>query len=76
MSSLLNALGIDRLSIEERLQLVQEIWDSVGADVEGIPLTEDQKQELDRRLAVLDASPDAVTPWEVVEAKALARLGR
>jgi putative addiction module component (TIGR02574 family) len=51
MSSLMTTLGIDRLSVEERLQLVQEIWDSLGDRVEQMPLTPAQQQELERRLA-------------------------
>ena len=39
-------------------------------------LTEAQKQELDRRLAELEANPDEVTPWEEVEAEIRARLRR
>jgi putative addiction module component (TIGR02574 family) len=66
-------LGIDRLSVEDRLVLVQEIWDSVAADVERAPLTDAQRQELERRLADSLARPDAVTPWEEVKARALAR---
>jgi len=66
-------LGIDRLSVEDRLVLVQEIWDSVVADVERAPLTDAQRQELERRLADSLARPDAVTPWEEVKARALAR---
>ncbi len=76
MSSLLNALGIDRLSVEERVRLAQEIWDSLEAEAEPLPLTEAQKRELDRRIAILNANPEAVTPWEVVEARVLARLRR
>ncbi|MGP0068908.1 MAG: addiction module protein [Isosphaeraceae bacterium] len=74
MSTLITALGIDRLSVGERLQLVQEIWDSLEDEVSILPLSEAQKQELDRRLASLDANPDAVVPWEEVEARALARF--
>jgi putative addiction module component (TIGR02574 family) len=74
MSSLLNTLGIDRLTPAERLQLLQEIWDSLAHDVEVLPLTEPQRQELDRRLAALDADPNRVVSWEEVEAQALARL--
>ncbi len=66
-------LGIDRLSVEDRLALAQEIWDSIAADVERAPLTEAQRRELERRLADSLARPDAVTPWEEVKAKALAR---
>jgi putative addiction module component (TIGR02574 family) len=76
MASLINSLGIDRLSVEERLQLVQEIWDSLGSDAERLPLSDAQIRELDRRIATLDADPGAVIPWEAVEARAMKRLGR
>jgi putative addiction module component (TIGR02574 family) len=76
MSTLLNTLGIDRLSVEERLQLIQEIWDSLDTDAETLPLTEAQKRELDRRIAALDADPSSAVAWEDVEARALARLKR
>ncbi len=76
MSSLITALGIDRLSAGERLQLVQEIWDSLEAEVAVLPLSEAQKQELDRRVAALDANPHAVVSWEDVEERALARFRR
>jgi len=69
-------LGIDRLSAEDRLALVQEIWDSLAADMERAPLTEAQRQEIDRRLAAHRANPQAAIPWEQVEAEALARLSR
>jgi len=75
MSSLLNALGIDRLSTDERLRLVEEIWDSLGTEASEALPTEAQKRELDRRCTALDADPGAVTPWEAVEARALKRLG-
>jgi putative addiction module component (TIGR02574 family) len=69
-------LGIDRLSVEDRLALLQEIWDSLAADVEQAPLSEAQRQEVDRRLAAHRANPQAAIPWEQVEAEALARLRR
>jgi putative addiction module component (TIGR02574 family) len=74
MSSRLKSLGIDQLSVEERIALVQEIWDSVAASPEQIPLTDLQKQELDRRLAAHLSNPKDVTPWEEVKAQAQARL--
>jgi putative addiction module component (TIGR02574 family) len=72
----MQALGIDKLSIPERMRLVQEIWDSIAAEVEASPLTESQRQEVDRRLAAHRANPQAAIPWEQVEAEALARLRR
>ena len=76
MSALMTSLGIDRLSPAERLQLVGEILDSLDAERATLPLTEAQLQELDRRLASLEANPAAVSPWEEVEARVLARLRR
>jgi putative addiction module component (TIGR02574 family) len=76
MSPTFQALGIDRLSVEDRLALVQEIWDSIAAEAAQMPLTEAQRQEVDRRLAAHRANPQAAIPWEQVEAEALARLRR
>jgi putative addiction module component (TIGR02574 family) len=76
MQTLINTLGIDRLSAAERLQLIDEIWDSLETEPAPPPLTEGQKRELDRRLAALEANPTNVTPWETVERRVLARLNR
>jgi putative addiction module component (TIGR02574 family) len=56
----LRDLGIDRLSIEERLQVADAIWDSVMHEVETSPLPEWQRAELERRLADSVVNPDAV----------------
>ncbi len=76
MATLMNTLGIDRLSADARFQLMHEIWDSLVPEAEQQPLSEAQIQELDRRVSKLDANPEAVTPWETVEARAMKRLGR
>ena len=41
---------LSRLPIEERIKLVEELWDSIAADQKALPLTDEQKAELDRRL--------------------------
>lgn len=69
MSSQFQTLGIDKLSFSERIALVQAIWDSIAAEVESVPLTEAQRQEVDRRLAAHRANPQAAIPWEQVERK-------
>lgn len=76
MSIELQSFGMDKLSIAERIALVQAIWDSIAAEVESAPLTEAQRQEVDRRLAAHRANSQAAIPWEQVEAEALARLRR
>jgi putative addiction module component (TIGR02574 family) len=56
------------LSIEERINLVQDIWDSIAADQAYSDLTDLQKQELERRTADYEANPDNVMTWEAVKA--------
>lgn len=70
------ALGIDKLDVDERLALVEEIWQSIVADAKGFPLTPEQSQELDRRVADDDADPSDVVPWDEVKASVRARLGQ
>jgi putative addiction module component (TIGR02574 family) len=72
----LKKLGIDKLSVEDRLALVEEIWNSIAATPEQLSLTDAQKQELDRRLADDEANPHDAVPWEVVKAEAQARSRR
>ena len=74
MTASVKSLGIDRLPIDERLTLVEEIWDSIAADTGAVPLTDAQRLELEKRIAEDDAQPDDVTPWEQVKASTLARL--
>jgi putative addiction module component (TIGR02574 family) len=74
MASTMKALGIDRLSVAERITLVQEIWDSIVAEDAAPGLTETQRQELDRRIARLDADPGNVLTWD--EIKDSVREGR
>jgi putative addiction module component (TIGR02574 family) len=57
-----------RLPLPERIQLVQEIWDSVVAESAAVPVTQRQKAVLDRRLADLEAHPEAERPWSEVRA--------
>ncbi len=72
----LHDLGLDRLSVEDRIALAQVLWDSAAEEMERAPLTEAQRQELERRLADSIVRPGAVTPWEEVKAQALARARR
>ena len=76
MNASIKSLGIDRLPIEERLALVEEIWDSIATDSEAIPLTEAQRAELQKRIEEDDAHPDDLTSWEQVKASTLSRFGK
>ena len=71
-----SSLGIDKLDVDERLALIEEIWAGICAEAGSLPLTPAQRDELDRRVADDDACPDDVVPWEEVEAAVRARLAR
>jgi putative addiction module component (TIGR02574 family) len=76
MSPTLQELGIDKMSIEDRLSLAQQLWDSVATELEQQPLTPAQRAELERRVAAADANPDEGVPWEIIRAEARARWQR
>ncbi len=66
----------DSWPVEERLQLIHELWDRLVDRGYEPELTEEQKAALDHRLAEDDAAPDDVVSWEEVKAQALARIRR
>ena len=74
MPATVKSLGIDKLALDERLALVEEIWDSIAAETAGPPLTDTQRTELDQRILEDDANLGDVVPWEEVKAATLARL--
>ena len=57
-------LDLDKLTREEKLRLIDEIWDSLENDPDAFPLTESQRRELDRRLDELDRGEAVLIPWE------------
>ena len=63
------SLGIDLLSLAERVLLVEEIWDSIAAEAEALEVPQSHKDELDIRLADHDANPDAGSSWEDVKSR-------
>lgn len=57
-----------QLSVAERVQLAEDIWDSIVATPEGLPVTDAQKQELDRRRDAHAKDPSATRSWEEIRA--------
>lgn len=55
------------LTVEQRIELIGELWDSIPDSVEAMPVPEWHREELERRLAAADAEPDAAIPWEDVK---------
>ncbi len=58
-----------RLSVSERVQLVEDIWDSIAASPEALPITEQQRQELDRRVAAHARDPSEVRSWDQIRVR-------
>jgi putative addiction module component (TIGR02574 family) len=68
MGMTLEQFGIDRLSPQERCELIELLWDSLPPDTPFSPPAW-HLRELDRRIAAADANPGAAEPWEVVLAR-------
>lgn len=54
------------LPVAERIRLVELIWESVAAVPESVPVSDELKAEMDRRLSDFEANPEAGSPWEEV----------
>ena len=59
-------IDISRLSPEERLELLEQLWDSLSSAPEAVPLTDAQRAELDRRLDEIDRDRPIGIPWDEV----------
>ncbi|APR03753.1 addiction module protein [Thauera chlorobenzoica] len=59
-------LGIDRLSVADRIALAQEIWDSIADTVQRSTPSADEAVELDRRLAEDLNAPEVAIDWQQI----------
>ena len=77
VSGSMKKLGIDRLDVEQRLALIEEIWESIDADESAaMQLSDAHRAELQVRLAEHDANPDDVISWEDVKRSVLPPRGK
>ncbi len=67
------AVDLTQLTVAERIQLVEDIWDSLAATPDALSLSDVQRAELDRRLAAYQASPSDGRSWADVKAAILRR---
>ena len=72
MSETLETLGIDRMTVLQRLRLVEAIWDSIPDAPDELAIPDWQREELARRVAAADADPAGGMSWEEFKE----RLGR
>jgi len=66
MSVTIESLGIDQLSVRERLDLIEQIWDSLPESLHSDEVPESHLAELARRRAEADAEPGKGRPWREV----------
>jgi len=55
------------LSVDQRLDLIALLWDSIPDSLEELPVPDWHRLEVERRLAAADADPSAAIPWEEVK---------
>ena len=57
---------LKNLPVEERIRIVEDLWDSIARDQTALPLTQDQMAELDKRLDAFEIDGDLGRPAEDV----------
>lgn len=60
-------IDIEKISIAERIQLAEDLWESVLADPKSLSVTDEQKQVLDKRLEKHRQEPDTGSTWQSVK---------
>ena len=63
------------LSLPERIQLVEDIWDTIAEEADSLELTEDEKRIIDERLDAYHKNPDLGSPWNEVFKRITAQHG-
>jgi putative addiction module component (TIGR02574 family) len=66
-------VDLAQLSLAERIQLVEDLWDTIAATPEAVPMSDAHKAELDRRMAAYQSSPADGRSWAEVKAALLRR---
>ena len=62
---------IANMPVEDRLQLVEDIWDSIAELPEAVEIPEWHKSELEKRLKAYHENPEAGSPWSEVKKRVL-----
>ena len=58
-----------KLSISDRILLVEEIWDTIAEENQAFGLSDSQKRELDRRLELARSNPSQGRSWDEIKAE-------
>lgn len=66
MTQHLDPTKLRALPVDERLKLIEDLWDSIDTDSDAVPLPDWHRAEIDRRLDALDGGTSVGAPWEEV----------
>lgn len=66
--------GFDDLSVAEKIDYLQSLWDRIGRGTEAIPVPDRHRDILDERVEDLDSNPDAGDSWDVVQERLRGKL--
>ena len=58
--------SIHQLTFQDRLDLIEQLWDSLSENPDAVPLSKSQRRELDRRLDDLERVGPVGIPWDEV----------
>jgi putative addiction module component (TIGR02574 family) len=61
------------LTLSEKLQLLEDLWDSIALVPDQIPVLDWQKEELARRKATYLQNPDSGSSWEAAKERIRSR---
>lgn len=68
------SINIKSLSLQEKVSLVQDIWDEISGSQESTPILEDQKKEIDLRLSNYLLKPNDNKSWNLVREEIKSKL--
>jgi putative addiction module component (TIGR02574 family) len=73
MKKRISVSDVAGFSVAERIQFVEDVWDSIAILPDQVELPEETKKELDKRLESYHRNPDIGSPWEEVKKRIQAR---
>jgi putative addiction module component (TIGR02574 family) len=71
MKKRISVSDVAELSVAERIQFVEDVWDSIAQLPDQIELPDEVKKELDKRLDSFHKNPGAGSPWDAVKQRVL-----
>lgn len=62
-----DSFDVSQLNVDERISLIGKLWDSVEEEIENIPLTDEQMEEINNRIKAYESGEMKTSSWEDVK---------